>query len=98
ITIDGQPYNSNTPTDIVNTKYISLQLDKYNQGESKRLKGAVFRLRSKDNSRYSVTLGENVSSANFLFTNLSKGTYVLEEITAPVGYRKITPIELEVYE
>ncbi|HEP1810653.1 TPA: discoidin domain-containing protein [Streptococcus suis] len=98
ITIDGQPYNSNTPTDIVNTKYISLQIDKYNQGESKRLKGAVFRLRSKDNSRYSVTLGENVSSANFLFTNLSKGTYVLEEITAPVGYRKITPIELEVYE
>ncbi|WP_174850879.1 SpaA isopeptide-forming pilin-related protein [Streptococcus suis] len=98
ITIDGQQYNSNTPTDIVNTKYISLQIDKYNQGESKRLKGAVFRLRSKDSSRYSVTLGENASSATFLFTNLAKGNYILEEVTAPAGYKKITPIEIEVYE
>lgn len=98
ITIDGQPYNINTPTDIVNTKYISLQIDKYTQGETRRLKGAVFRLRSKENSRYSVTLGENASSATFLFTNLAKGNYILEEVTAPAGYKKITPIEIEVYE
>ncbi|HEM4266796.1 TPA: discoidin domain-containing protein [Streptococcus suis] len=98
ITIDGQPYNINTPTDIVNTKYISLQIDKYTQGETRRLKGAVFRLRSKEDNRYSVTLGENASSATFLFTNLAKGTYVLEELTAPAGYKKITPIEIEVYE
>lgn len=98
ITIDGQPYNINTPTDIVNTKYISLQIDKYTQGETRRLKGAVFRLRSKENSRYSVTLGENASSATFLFTNLAKGNYILEEVTAPAGYKKITPIEIEVHE
>ncbi|CYU97036.1 SpaA isopeptide-forming pilin-related protein [Streptococcus suis] len=98
ITIDGRPYNANTPPEIVNTKYISLQIDKYTQGETRRLKGAVFRLRSKENNRYSVTLGENASSATFLFTNLAKGTYVLEELTAPVGYKKITPIEIEVYE
>ncbi|HFI2458997.1 TPA: SpaA isopeptide-forming pilin-related protein, partial [Streptococcus suis] len=98
ITIDGQPYNINTPTDIVNTKYISLQIDKYTQGETRRLKGAVFRLRSKENNRYSVTLGENASSATFLFTNLAKGNYILEEVTAPAGYKKITPIEIEVYE
>ncbi|WP_180275025.1 SpaA isopeptide-forming pilin-related protein [Streptococcus suis] len=98
ITIDGQPYNINTPTDIVNTKYISLQIDKYTQGETRRLKGAVFRLRSKENSLYSVTLGENASSATFLFTNLAKGNYILEEVTAPAGYKKITPIEIEVYE
>ncbi|HFH9915428.1 TPA: SpaA isopeptide-forming pilin-related protein [Streptococcus suis] len=98
ITIDGRPYNANTPPEIVNTKYISLQIDKYTQGETRRLKGAVFRLRSKENNRYSVTLGENTSSATFLFTNLAKGTYVLEELTAPAGYKKITPIEIEVYE
>lgn len=98
ITIDGRPYNTNTPPEIVNTKYISLQIDKYTQGETRRLKGAVFRLRSKENDRYSVTLGENASSATFLFTNLAKGTYVLEELTAPAGYKKITPIEIEVYE
>ncbi|HFI0563839.1 TPA: SpaA isopeptide-forming pilin-related protein [Streptococcus suis] len=98
ITIDGRPYDVNTPTDIVNTKYISLQVDKYTQGETRRLKGAVFRLRSKENGRYGVTLGENASSATFLFTNLAKGTYVLEELTAPAGYKKITPIEIEVYE
>ncbi|HEL2474730.1 TPA: discoidin domain-containing protein [Streptococcus suis] len=98
ITIDGRPYDVNTPTDIVNTKYISLQIDKYTQGETRRLKGAVFRLRSKENGRYGVTLGENASSATFLFTNLAKGTYVLEELTAPAGYKKITPIEIEVYE
>ncbi|MCK4043926.1 hypothetical protein HCC73_01965 [Streptococcus suis] len=98
ITIDGRPYNANTPPEIVNTKYISLQIDKYTQGETRRLKGAVFRLRSKENNRYSVTLGENASSATFLFTNLAKGTYVLEELTAPAGYKKITPIEIEVYE
>ncbi|HFI0105535.1 TPA: SpaA isopeptide-forming pilin-related protein [Streptococcus suis] len=98
ITIDGQPYNINTPTDIVNTKYISLQIDKYTQGETRRLKGAVFRLRSKENNRYSVTLEENASSATFLFTNLAKGNYILEEVTAPAGYKKITPIEIEVYE
>ncbi|HFI0702858.1 TPA: SpaA isopeptide-forming pilin-related protein [Streptococcus suis] len=98
ITIDGQPYDINTPTDIVNTKYISLQIDKYTQGETRRLKGAVFRLRSKENNRYSVTLGENASSATFLFTNLAKGNYILEEVTAPAGYKKITPIEIEVYE
>ncbi|HEM4054120.1 TPA: discoidin domain-containing protein [Streptococcus suis] len=98
ITIDGRPYNANTPPEIVNTKYISLQIDKYTQGETRRLKGAVFRLRSKENGRYGVTLGENASSATFLFTNLAKGTYVLEELTAPVGYKKITPIEIEVYE
>ncbi|HEL2201503.1 TPA: discoidin domain-containing protein [Streptococcus suis] len=98
ITIDGRPYNANTPPEIVNTKYTSLQIDKYTQGETRRLKGAVFRLRSKENNRYSVTLGENASSATFLFTNLAKGTYVLEELTAPVGYKKITPIEIEVYE
>ncbi|MEG3270643.1 SpaA isopeptide-forming pilin-related protein [Streptococcus suis] len=98
ITIDGRPYDVNTPTDIVNTKYISLQVDKYTQGETRRLKGAVFRLRSKENGRYGVTLGENTSSATFLFTNLAKGTYVLEELTAPAGYKKITPIEIEVYE
>ncbi|WP_171943434.1 SpaA isopeptide-forming pilin-related protein [Streptococcus suis] len=98
ITIDGRPYNANTPPEIVNTKYISLQIDKYTQGETRRLKGAVFRLRSKEDNRYSVTLGENASSATFLFTNLAKGTYVLEELTAPAGYKKITPIEIEVYE
>ncbi|NQK48935.1 hypothetical protein HO504_03100 [Streptococcus suis] len=98
ITIDGRPYNANTPPEIVNTKYISLQIDKYTQGETRRLKGAVFRLRSKENNRYSVTLGENASSATFLFTNLAKGTYVLEELTAPAGYKKISPIEIEVYE
>ncbi|HEM5255004.1 TPA: discoidin domain-containing protein [Streptococcus suis] len=98
ITIDGRPYNAHTPPEIVNTKYISLQIDKYTQGETRRLKGAVFRLRSKENDRYSVTLGENSSSATFLFTNLAKGTYVLEELTAPAGYKKITPIEIEVYE
>ncbi|HEM4335328.1 TPA: discoidin domain-containing protein [Streptococcus suis] len=98
ITIDGRPYNANTPPEIVNTKYISLQIDKYTQGETRRLKGAVFRLRSKENSRYSVTLGENASSATFLFTNLAKGNYILEEVTAPAGYKKITPIEIEVYE
>ncbi|HEM5043536.1 TPA: discoidin domain-containing protein [Streptococcus suis] len=98
ITIDGRPYNAHTPPEIVNTKYISLQIDKYTQGETRRLKGAVFRLRSKENNRYSVTLGENASSATFLFTNLAKGTYVLEELTAPAGYKKITPIEIEVYE
>ncbi|HFU4116775.1 TPA: SpaA isopeptide-forming pilin-related protein [Streptococcus suis] len=98
ITIDGRPYDVNTPTDIVNTKYISLQVDKYTQGETRRLKGVVFRLRSKENGRYGVTLGENASSATFLFTNLAKGTYVLEELTAPAGYKKITPIEIEVYE
>ncbi|MGQ7448459.1 SpaA isopeptide-forming pilin-related protein [Streptococcus suis] len=98
ITIDGRPYNANTPPEIVNTKYISLQIDKYTQGETRRLKGAVFRLRSKEDNRYSVTLGENTSSATFLFTNLAKGTYVLEELTAPAGYKKITPIEIEVYE
>lgn len=98
ITIDGRPYNTNTPPEIVNTKYISLQIDKYAQGETRRLKGAVFRLRSKENGRYGVTLGENASSATFLFTNLAKGTYVLEELTAPAGYKKITPIEIEVYE
>ncbi|HEM6262463.1 TPA: discoidin domain-containing protein [Streptococcus suis] len=98
ITIDGRPYNANTPPEIVNTKYISLQIDKYTQGETRRLKGAVFRLRSKEDNRYSVTLGENTSSATFLFTNLAKGTYVLEELTAPAGYKKISPIEIEVYE
>ncbi|NQK55813.1 hypothetical protein HO502_07085 [Streptococcus suis] len=98
ITIDGRPYDANTPPEIVNTKYISLQIDKYTQGETRRLKGAVFRLRSKENGRYGVTLGENASSATFLFTNLAKGTYVLEELTAPAGYKKITPIEIEVYE
>ncbi|HEM4767876.1 TPA: discoidin domain-containing protein [Streptococcus suis] len=98
ITIDGRPYDANTPPEIVNTKYISLQIDKYTQGETRRLKGAVFRLRSKENNRYSVTLGENTSSATFLFTNLAKGTYVLEELTAPAGYKKISPIEIEVYE
>ncbi|MEG3243464.1 SpaA isopeptide-forming pilin-related protein [Streptococcus suis] len=98
ITIDGRPYNANTPPEIVNTKYISLQIDKYTQGETRRLKGAVFRLRSKENGRYGVTLGENASSATFLFTNLAKGNYILEEVTAPAGYKKITPIEIEVYE
>ncbi|WP_161941701.1 SpaA isopeptide-forming pilin-related protein [Streptococcus suis] len=98
ITIDGRPYDANTPPEIVNTKYISLQIDKYTQGETRRLKGAVFRLRSKENGRYGVTLGENASSATFLFTNLAKGTYVLEELTAPAGYKKISPIEIEVYE
>ncbi|HFI0794650.1 TPA: SpaA isopeptide-forming pilin-related protein [Streptococcus suis] len=98
ITIDGRPYNANTPPEIVNTKYIALQIDKYTQGETRRLKGAVFRLRSKENNRYSVTLGENASSATFLFTNLAKGNYILEEVTAPAGYKKITPIEIEVYE
>ncbi|HEM5140133.1 TPA: discoidin domain-containing protein [Streptococcus suis] len=98
ITIDGRPYNANTPPEIVNTKYISLQIDKYTQGETRRLKGAVFRLRSKENGRYGVTLGENASSATFLFTNLAKGTYILEELTAPAGYKKISPIEIEVYE
>ncbi|HEP1800599.1 TPA: discoidin domain-containing protein [Streptococcus suis] len=99
ILVNGIAYNASSPPEIVNTKAVNLQIDKFNQGESVRLRGAVFKLKNKDDeSQYSVTLGESVSSQSFLFSNLQKGRYILEEITAPSGYKKITPIEIEVYE
>lgn len=98
IYIDGVLYNPAQPHEIVNAKNIHLKIEKYNQGETTRLKGAVFKLRSKNNDSYNVILGENVSTNTFVFSNLPVGKYILEELRSPNGYKKISPLELEVYQ
>ncbi|WP_238146573.1 SpaA isopeptide-forming pilin-related protein, partial [Streptococcus suis] len=98
ITIDGKQYDANNLTEIVNTKPISLQINKFEVGESRLLKGAVFRLKSKTGGDYDVTIGNTVAASQFVFSNLTPGTYTLTETQAPSGYKTISPVDIQVYE
>lgn len=98
ITIDGKKYNVNKPTEVVNTKSTTLQINKFEFGESKPLKGAVFRLQSKNGGNYDVTIGDVLPASQFIFSNLAKGMYTLTETKAPAGYKTIPPLDIEVYE
>lgn len=64
-------------------------------GAGKTLEGSVFRLFNADGS-YNQTIGENISADVYIFGNLSKGRYTLEEVKAPDGYERISPIQIEV--
>lgn len=98
ITIDGKKYDENNIPEIDNKKLTSLRVNKYSQKDMNILKGAVFRLKSKDSDKYNVTVGENTDVNSFVFPNLDRGRYILEEISSPLGHKKISPIEVEVYE
>lgn len=98
ITIDGKKYDVNKPTEVVNTKSTTLQINKFEFGESKPLKGAVFRLQSKNGGNYDVTIGDVLPASQFIFSNLAKGIYTLTETKAPAGYKTIPPLDIEVYE
>lgn len=98
ITIDGKKYDVNKPTEVVNTKSTTLQINKFEFGESKPLKGAVFRLQSKNGGNYDVTIGDVLPASQFIFSNLAKGMYTLTETKAPAGYKTIPPLDIEVYE
>ncbi|MGU8055950.1 SpaA isopeptide-forming pilin-related protein, partial [Streptococcus suis] len=98
ITIDGKKYDANSPTEVVNTKPTTLQINKFELGESQPLKGAVFRLKSKNGGNYDITIGNTLPASQFIFANLTKGTYTLTETKAPAGYKAISPIDIEVYE
>ncbi|WP_257212216.1 SpaA isopeptide-forming pilin-related protein [Streptococcus suis] len=98
ITIDGKQYDVNSPTEVVNTKPTTLQINKFELGESQPLKGAVFRLKSKNGGNYDITIGNTLPASQFIFANLTKGTYTLTETKAPAGYKAISPIDIEVYE
>ncbi len=98
ITIDGKQYDVNSPTEVVNTKPTTLQINKFELGESQPLKGAVFRLKSKNGGNYDITIGDVIPASQFIFSNLTKGTYTLTETKAPAGYKTISPIDIEVYE
>ncbi|MGQ7383511.1 SpaA isopeptide-forming pilin-related protein [Streptococcus suis] len=98
ITIDGKQYDANNPTEVVNTKPTTLQINKFELGESQPLKGAVFRLQSKNGGNYDITIGNDIPASQFVFANLTKGTYTLTETKAPAGYKPITPLDIEVYE
>ncbi|WP_233486254.1 SpaA isopeptide-forming pilin-related protein [Streptococcus suis] len=98
ITIDGKKYDVNSPTEVVNTKPTTLQINKFELGESQPLKGAVFRLQSKNGGNYDITIGDVIPASQFIFSNLTKGTYTLTETKAPAGYKTISPIDIEVYE
>ncbi|MDY4128006.1 SpaA isopeptide-forming pilin-related protein [Peptostreptococcus porci] len=98
ITIDGKKYDENNIPEIDNKKLTSLRVNKYSQKDMNILKGAVFRLKSKGSDKYNVTVGENTDVNSFVFPNLNIGTYILEEISSPLGHKKISPIEIEVYE
>lgn len=98
ITIDGKKYDENNIPEIDNKKLTSLRVNKYSQKDMNILKGAVFRLKSKGSDKYNVTVGENTDVNSFVFPNLNIGTYILEEISSPLGHKKISPIEVEVYE
>lgn len=84
------------PIDIVNERLLPLKIKKVDKNSNKSLTGAVFRLRNKDSNtpKYDVTLGKDQSISEFAFNGLTYGSYILEEITAPKGYKKIPPIEL----
>ncbi|MFM0899612.1 SpaA isopeptide-forming pilin-related protein [Streptococcus suis] len=73
-------------------------MNKFEVGESRLLKGAVFRLKSKTGSDYDVTVGEAVAASQFVFSNLTPGTYTLTETRAPSGYNTISPVDIQVYE
>ncbi|MGQ7551189.1 SpaA isopeptide-forming pilin-related protein, partial [Streptococcus suis] len=98
ITIDGKKYDANSPTEVVNTKPTTLQINKFELGESQPLKGAVFRLKSKNGGNYDITIGDVIPASQFIFSDLTKGTYTLTETKAPAGYKTISPIDIEVYE
>ena len=98
ITIDGKQYDVNSPTEVVNTKPTTLQINKFELGESQPLKGAVFRLKSKNGGNYDITIGDVIPASQFIFSNLTKGTYTLTETKAPAGYKTISPVDIEVYE
>ncbi|MGQ7554702.1 SpaA isopeptide-forming pilin-related protein [Streptococcus suis] len=98
ITIDGKQYDANSPTEVVNTKPATLQINKFELGEIQPLKGAVFRLKSKNGGNYDITIGNTLPASQFIFANLTKGTYTLTETKAPAGYKAISPIDIEVYE
>ncbi|WP_228376843.1 SpaA isopeptide-forming pilin-related protein, partial [Streptococcus suis] len=98
ITIDGKQYDANSPTEVVNTKPATLQINKFELGEIQPLKGAVFRLKSKNGGNYDITIGNDIPASQFVFANLTKGTYTLTETKAPAGYKPITPLDIEVYE
>ncbi|WP_105128273.1 SpaA isopeptide-forming pilin-related protein [Streptococcus suis] len=98
ITIDGKKYDANSPTEVVNTKPTTLQINKFELGESQPLKGAVFRLKSKNGGNYDITIGDVIPASQFIFSDLTKGTYTLTETKAPAGYKPITPLDIEVYE
>ncbi|HFI2431346.1 TPA: SpaA isopeptide-forming pilin-related protein [Streptococcus suis] len=98
ITIDGKQYDVNSPTEVVNTKPTTLQINKFELGESQPLKGAVFRLQSKNGGNYDITIGDVIPASQFIFSNLTKGTYTLTETKAPAGYKTISPVDIEVYE
>nr|WP_297789034.1 SpaA isopeptide-forming pilin-related protein [uncultured Anaerococcus sp.] len=44
---------------------------------------------------YNMTLGKGQSISEFTFNGLAKGSYILEEVEAPKGYKKIAPMELQ---
>ncbi|HFI0150657.1 TPA: SpaA isopeptide-forming pilin-related protein, partial [Streptococcus suis] len=98
ITIDGKQYDANSPTEVVNTKPTTLQINKFELGESQPLKGAVFRLKSKNGGNYDITIGDVIPASQFIFSDLTKGTYTLTETKAPAGYKTISPVDIEVYE
>ncbi len=62
------------------------------------MKGAVFRLQSKNGGNYDVTIGDVLPASQFIFSNLAKGIYTLTETKAPAGYKTIPPLDIEVYE
>ncbi|MGQ7508673.1 SpaA isopeptide-forming pilin-related protein [Streptococcus suis] len=98
ITIDGKKYDANSPTEVVNTKPATLQINKFELGEIQPLKGAVFRLQSKNGGNYDITIGDVIPASQFIFSDLTKGTYTLTETKAPAGYKTISPVDIEVYE
>lgn len=55
--------------------------------EGRLLTGAVFKLKSTDNSNERI-LGENQTTSEFKFKNIQPGSYLLTEEKAPLGYKK----------
>ena len=85
------------PYDFVNQRLYPLRIKKLDNNSKKSLSGAVFRLRNKDADTpiYNMTLGKGQSISEFTFNGLAKGSYILEEVEAPKGYKKIAPMEVK---
>ncbi|MFX4016686.1 hypothetical protein ACJB0V_10445, partial [Streptococcus suis] len=67
ITIYCKKYYLNKTKEVVNTKSTTIQINKFEFGESKPLKGSVFRLQSKNGGNYYVTIGDVLPASQFIF-------------------------------